>query len=147
MGRGGVSETVTFAKLGSNVRTYFCIYLFSGSITLMFASPAVVTTADPRGLALPCFHDEWTLKKDATNWLEPRSVFYTDAMIALWSGKPYHCSPFGERILATSVFLEIWQAQRGHGPWLPEDWKEKHYTVLERLRNHIENETKVTPLT
>ena len=121
----------------TNFRTYFCIYLFSGSITLIFAAPPVVTTVDARGLSLPCATQEWTSNVDAMAWTPPATCLYDDAMMSLWSGKPVRCSAFGVRILATSVFLEIWQAQHGHGSWLPENWRERHYIVLECLQKHI----------
>jgi len=110
----------------------------------MFASQPVVTTVDARGLSLPCTTAEWTTKINAMNWMPPSSVIYDDAMMALWSGKPISCSEFGLRILASSVFLEIWQAQHGHGSWLPEDWRERHYIVLERLHKFIEMQSTVS---
>ena len=103
----------------------------------MFASPPVVTTVDARGLSLPCSTDDWNAKINALTWVPPETCLYDDAMMALWSGKSLQCSAFGVRILATSVFLEIWQAQHGHGSWLPENWKERHYIVLEFLQKHI----------
>jgi hypothetical protein len=114
-------------------------------VTLMFASPPVVTTVDARGLVLPCFTEEWTSKANANTWAPPSSPLYDDAMMALWSGKPLTCSPFGIRILANSIFLEIWQAQHGHGSWLPGDWKERHYIVLECLQSHVKTALNVSP--
>lgn len=114
--------------------------MFSGGMTLLFATPPVVTTADARGLLLPCSTDEWTFEVDRRDWTPPSSTLYDDAMMALWSGTPSECSAFGIRILANSVFLEIWQAKHGHGPWLPEDWKERHYIVLQTLQSHIRQE-------
>ena len=130
----------------SSIRTYFCIYLFSSSITLMFASPPVVTTVDARGLSLPCSTDDWSAKINALTWVPPETCLYDDAMVALWSGKSLQCSAFGVRILATSVFLEIWQAQHGHGSWLPENWKERHYIVLDFLQKHINTSWNVRSL-
>ena len=103
----------------------------------MFASPPVVTTVDARGLSLPCSADGWNAEINALAWVPPETCLYDDSMMALWSGKELQCSAFGVRVLATSVFLEIWQAQHDHGPWLPENWKEKHYIVLEFLQKHI----------
>jgi len=122
------------------IRTYFCIFMFSGCMSLIFATPPVVTTADARGLLLPCSTDDWSLESDPQNWTPPSSTLYDDAMMALWSGTPSDCSAFGVRILATSIFLEIWQAKHGHGPWLPENWKERHYIVLETFQAHIGQE-------
>jgi len=130
----------------SNSRTYFCVYMFSGSITLIYACPPVVTTVDARGLILPCSSEDWKRQSDTSSWTPPTSTLYDEAMMALWSGQPINCSPFGIRILATSVFLEIWQAQHGHGSWLPEDWKERHYIVLQCLQNHIGTVLSVCPL-
>ena len=120
--------------------------MFSGGMTLLFATPPVVTTADARGLLLPCSTDEWTFEVDSGDWTPPSSTLYDDAMMALWSGTPSDCSAFGVRILANSVFLEIWQAKHGHGLWLPEDWKERHYIVLQTLQSHIRQED-VCPMT
>jgi hypothetical protein len=115
-------------------------------VTLVFAAPPVVTTVDPSGLFLPCSTDDWTVEGDETAWIPPTVTLYDDAMKGLWSGQPLLCSTFGVRILATSIFLEIWQAQRGHGAWLGLDWKERHYVVLETLQNHINTAWNVLPL-
>ena len=105
-------------------------------ITLVFASPPVVTTVDARGLSLPCTSNEWNSRTHPTS-ISSSEILYDSAMMALWSGNRLPSSAFGIRILATSVFLEIWQAQHGHGSWLPGDWKERHYVVLGCLQNHI----------
>jgi hypothetical protein len=105
-------------------------------ITLVFASPPVVTTVDPRGLSLPCSSDEWNSKTHGAS-MPSSGLLYDSAVMALWSGSPLHCSAFGIRILATSVFLEIWQTQHGHGSLLPGDWRERHYIVLGCLENYI----------
>src|SRR5579862_5179609 len=76
-------------------RTYFCIYTLSGLITLIFASPPVVTTVDARGLLLPCNTAEWGAQVNAMTWVPPHSVLYDEAMMALWSKKPIPCSEFG----------------------------------------------------
>ena len=105
-------------------------------ITLVFASPPVVTAVDALGLPLPCSSDEWN-SKTHTTLISSSEILYDSAMIALWSGNPLHCSAFGIRILATSVFLEIWQAQHGYDSWFPGDWRDRYYIVLEYLQNHI----------
>jgi len=105
---------------------------------MMFASPPAVTTVDARGLSLPCSTTEWNGPFNEIAWMPPKLFLYEDAMVALWSGKPLLCNSFGVRILATSVLLEIWQAQHGHGSWLPENWKERHYTVAAHLLRSIE---------
>ena len=105
-------------------------------ITLVFASPPVVTTVDARGLSLPCSSDKWNSKTPTTS-MSFSEILYDSAMMALLSGNPLHCSAFGIRILATSIFLEIWQAQHGYGSRLPRDWRERHYIVLGYLQNHI----------
>jgi hypothetical protein len=117
-------------------RTYFCIYLFSGMITLVFASPPVVTAVDARGLFLPCSSKEWNSKTHTTS-VPSSQLLYDSEMMALWSGNPLHCNAFGIRILTTSIFLEIWQAQHGYGSWLPGNWRERNYIVLVYLQNHI----------
>lgn len=138
-------DTKEWVEIETLRRTYFCIYILSGLVTLIFAAPPAVTTVDARGLALPCATSDWMAKVDAMNWIAPKSVLYDEVMIALWSKKPVHCSEFGVRILSASVFLEIWQAQHGHGSWLPEDWRERHYIVLECLHDFIESSWIVVP--
>jgi hypothetical protein len=105
---------------------------------MMFASPPAVTTVDARGISLPCSTADWTPPFNEIAWTPPKPHVYEDAMVALWSGKPLPCSAFGVRILATSVFLEIWQAQHGHDSWLPDNWKERHYIVVDCLRQCID---------
>src|SRR5262245_46411327 len=109
-------------------------------ITLVFASPPAVTAVDARGMLLPCSTDDWaaTGTTNATTWAPPTTLFYEDATIALRSRKPVRCNAFGLRILATSAFLEIWQAQHGYSPWLPENWQERHYTILTTLSEAID---------
>jgi len=117
-------------------RTYFCIYLFSATITMVFASPPVVTTVDPRGLSLPCRSHEWNAKTPNSTVPHP-SMKYDDAMATLWSGTSVPVSELGMRILATSVFLEIWQSQNGNDSWVSENRKEKYYVVLEAFHDQI----------
>jgi hypothetical protein len=117
-------------------RTYFCIYLFSGTVTMVFASPPVVTTVDPRGILLPCKSREWDVKSTDSTIPSP-GMKYDDAMATLWSGTSVHVSEFGLRVLANSVFLEIWQSEHGHDSWLTENWRERHYIVLDAFHEQI----------
>lgn len=109
-------------------------------MTLVFAISPVVTTADARGLPLPCSTEDWVAEVDPKHWTPSSTPLYDDAMLALWSGTPCDCSALGYRILADSVYLEIWQAQHGHGPWLPENWRDRHYDVLEAIKSHLKQE-------
>src|SRR5277367_6667058 len=105
--------------------------MFSGGMTLLFATPPVGTTADARGLLLTCSTDEWTFEVDPRGWTPPSSTLNDNAMMALWSGTPSDCGAFGMRIHTNSFFLEIWLAKHSHGLWLSEDWKERDYIVLQ----------------
>lgn len=103
-----------------------------------------MTTVDPRGILLPCKSREWDIK-NADSIIPAPGMKYDDAMATLWSGTPVRVSEFGLRVLATSVFLEIWQSQHGHDSWLTETWRERHYVVLDSFHDQISRALDVPP--